>query len=147
MYLAKKFLDTGGDLMKLRHEIQCILPLDWSPAECMQVQIEAKDWVPFENSKFQLTSLYKAPLMKNMPSNYRLRLKPNSEDEEPKKRLVKKKPTNSVSRPVRKRKTKPSEEVIEVSDSEIKAKKFKQQKLQSMKKVNRNIFLCLIFSF
>ena len=131
-FSAQKFLDTEGDLMKLRHEIQKILPVGWSPSDCLQVNIEAKDWVPFENSKFQLEQPCKAPIMKNMPPNYRLKLKPNP-DKSPVRKVIKKK---LVKKPVkRKASTSAVKEVIELSDSEVKDKKMKQQKINQMKKV------------
>ena len=123
--------------MKLRHEIQCILPSGWAQAECLELQVEAKDWVPFENAKFDLVEPYKAPLMRNMPPNHRLKLKPSDQPEQPKTKLVRKR---VVKRPLRKRTPKMAD-IIEVSDTEIKAKKLKQQKLNQMKKVR--IFLHL----
>ena len=117
--------------MKLRHEIQCILPSGWSPTDCLELQVEAKDWVPFEDSKFNLEEPYKAPLMRNMPTNYRLKLKPSDQPNEPKKKLVRKR---TVKRPLRK--APKTSDIIEVSDTEMKAKKLKQQKLNQMKKVN-----------
>ena len=118
--------------MKLRHEIQKIIPKGWSPANCIEIQIEPKDWIPFENGKFELTQSCKAPLMKNIPSNYRLRLKPNPEHapakpQPVKRRLVRKVPKRAPT----------LKEVIELSDSEVKAKKMKQQKLNQMKKVSK----------
>ena len=118
--------------MKLRHEIQCILPTGWSQSDCMELQIEAKDWVPFENSKFDLETPYKAPLMKNMPANYRLKLKPNTENLETEPKMVKRR---LVKRPLRRKVTPKTSEIVVVSDSEVKAKKLKQQKLVQLKKV------------
>ena len=135
-FSAKKFLDTEGDLMKLRHEIQCVLPHGYSQVDCIELQVEAKDWVPFENAKFSLEEPSKAPLMKNMPPNYRLKLKPMDQPESSKPKVVRKR---IVKRP-RKRAPK-SEDIIELSDSEVKAKKLKQQKLNQMKKVSNNTFL------
>ena len=130
--LAKKFLDTDGNVMKLRHEIQCILPSGWSQSDCLELQTEAKDWIPFENSKFDLETPYKAPLMKNMPVNYRLKLKPNPETTETALKVVKKR---LVKRPLKRKITSKSSEVVVLSDTEVKAKKLKQQKLMQMKKV------------
>ena len=117
--------------MKLRHEIQCILPAGWSATDCLELQIEAKDWVPFEDSKFNLEEPYKAPLMRNMPPNYRLKLKPSDQSTDSKTKVVRKR---TIKRPLRKRAPK-AEDIIEVSDTEMKAKKLKQQKLNQMKKV------------
>ena len=127
-------MDTEGNLMKLRHEIQRILPAGWSQANCMEIQIEAKDWIPFETAKFDLDTPFKAPLMKNMPVNYRLKLKPTLEAAEPTKKLKKR----LVRRPLKRKITPKSSEVIEVSDTEQKAKKMKQQKLNQMKKVRNS---------
>ena len=124
-------LETEGDLMKLRHEIQCILPTGWSQSKCLELQIESKDWIPFEASKFDLCTPYKAPIMKNMPLNHRLKLKPNPEGAESTKPVVRRR---LVKRPKRKI-TPKTEDYIEISDSEVKAKKLKQQKLNQMKKV------------
>ena len=121
--------------MKLRHEIQKIIPKGWSPADCIEIQIEPKDWIPFENGKFDLTHPCKAPLMKNMPPNYRLRLKPNPDQSPAKPKPVKRRLVRKVPK-----KAPTLKEVIELSDSEVKAKKLKQQKLNQMKKVS--VSLC-----
>ena len=126
-------MDTEGDMMKLRHEIQCVLPHGYSQANCLELQVEAKDWVPFENAKFSLEEPCKAPLMKNMPPNYRLKLKPSDQSEPAKTKVVRKR---IIKRPLRKRAPK-IEDIIELSDSEVKAKKLKQQKLNQMKKVKQ----------
>ena len=125
-------LETGGNMMKLRHEIQCIIPVGWSPSECIALQIESRDWIPFENSVFDLETLSKAPLMRNMPANYRLKLKPEPDEEPMTKKIVKKR---LVKRPLKRKITPKLSDIIELSDSEVKAKKLKQQKLNQMKKV------------
>ena len=119
--------------MKLRHEIQCIIPVGWSPSECIALQIESRDWIPFENSVFDLETLSKAPLMRNMPANYRLKLKPEPDEEPMTKKIVKKR---LVKRPLKRKITPKLSDIIELSDSEVKAKKLKQQKLNQMKKVH-----------
>ena len=53
----------------MKHQILRILPVGWDPKAMMELQIDAKDWIPFENSEFNLEEPYKAPLMKNMPPN------------------------------------------------------------------------------
>ena len=126
-------LETGGNMMKLRHEIQCIIPVGWSPSECIALQIESRDWIPFENSVFDLETLSKAPLMRNMPANYRLKLKPEPDEEPMTKKIVKKR---LVKRPLKRKITPKLSDIIELSDSEVKAKKLKQQKLNQMKKVH-----------
>ena len=120
-------------MMKLRHEIQCIIPVGWSPSECIALQIESRDWIPFENSVFDLETLSKAPLMRNMPANYRLKLKPEPDEEHTTKKIVKKR---LVKRPLKRKITPKLSDIIELSDSEVKAKKMKQQKLNQMKKVH-----------
>ena len=67
-------------MAKMKHQILRILPVGWDPKAMMELQIDAKDWIPFENSEFNLEEPYKAPLMKNMPPNYRLKLVPTVKD-------------------------------------------------------------------
>ena len=72
----QQILDTKGDIMKMKFIIGKVMPLGWNPIGLMDVQIDSKDWIPFEKSSLELTEPCKAPIMKNLDKNYRLTLDP-----------------------------------------------------------------------
>lgn len=148
----QNILATKGDVMKLKFQIGKIMPLGWNPIGIMDLQIESKDWIPFEKSEITKTEPCKVPFMKNLDHTYRVALEPEPKVEDlqaktPKSRIPKKKSTSNengmhVVKKLRKR-TPLSSEFIEIppenaivlSDSECKPKRLKQQKLNHLKKV------------
>ena len=80
-----------------------ILPLGYNATKLMETHIQAKDWVPFDESKLNLLEDCPAPVFKNQIENYRLRLAPAVEKEQPKeaedrsKRVPPKKKSTSQS--------------------------------------------------
>ena len=144
----QKIIETKGDVTKLKFQVGKIMPLGWKPVEILNLQTESKDWIPFDKSKVQLTEPCKAPLMKNLDSSYRLVIDPepiveNIQAKTPPTRIPRKKrmveSDMHVTKKAAKRKPVLSDFVdtaIVLSDSEVKPKKMKQQKLQNLKKVN-----------
>lgn len=148
----QQILDTKGELMKMKFIIGKIMPMGWNPIGLMDIQIDSKDWIPFETSSLVITEPCKAPLMKNLEKNYRVALDPEptktpTQDKNSKPRLSRRKKSETegdmhVTRKTRKRisandKTEKAKTIV-LSDSEVKPKKMKQQKLENLKKVYKN---------
>ena len=138
----QNILDTKGDLMKMKFQIGKILPLGWNPIGLMDLQIESKDWIPFEKDELSKIMPCKAPKMKNLSDNYRLILDPEPilpaiAAKTPKNRIRKKTTSKKEDgvHAITTRKRKMEAETIVVSETEDKPKKMKQATLSQLKKV------------
>ena len=144
---GKGCIDSKGDLCKMKHQLAKLLPLGWNPAKLMDIQVESKEWIPFENSKLELIEPSKAPKMKNQVENHRLKLVPQTKEvsskpvkklpsrESKKRSLASTSGIDAATLPrIPKKKTKPAETIL-LSDSEPKDKRMKQAKITNLKKV------------
>ena len=108
----------------------------------MDVQIESKDWIPFEKECLSKIMPCKAPKIKNLSENYRLMLDPEpllpSLMAKTPKTKIRKKPVSKKEEGVHAvvtRKRKNESEPIVLSESEDKPKRMKQATLSQLKKV------------
>ena len=129
-------MDTKGEMIKMKHQIAKILPVGWNPMKILEIQVQAKDWVPFENDFFQIEEPYKAPLMKNMPVNYRLRLTAKAEVTSKSKPSSSKTPVSKTTTPSEppKRRRRMIRQSIELKPEEPSNKKSKDEIVELRKR-------------